>query len=185
MNKLGFEFYKPCVKTTTLAQNCLYPSVRHPLPPLFNIFPIALSKSPSSASKSIQIPCLQAVVGIFCTWEKLWDEKESHAVEGLRASQPQVSFPHLPLTGWSLFPWHLPSVTLIELKSTSHHLISLFFLFVLKQSCAVSREGARKAKFCLPGLPRYPTCWGSRSALRRWVAVFCNCNNNYKSNNNK
>ena len=68
---------------------------------------------------------------------------------------------------------------------TSHHLISLFLLFVLKQSCEVSRKGVRKAKFCLPGLPRHPTCCGSRSTLHRWVAVFCNCNNNYKSNNNK
>ena len=111
--------------------------------------------------------------------------RSHHTLKGLQASHLQISFPHLLPIGSSLSPWHYPSVTLVELKSTSHYLISLFFLFVLKQSCEVSRKGVGKAKFCLPGLPRDPTCFGSGSILHRWAAVFYNCNNNYKSNNDK
>lgn len=88
--------------------------------------------------------------------------KSHHALKELWSSHLQISFPCPLLIGRSLFPWHYPSVTLIELKSTSHHLISLFFLFVLKQSCEVSRKRVKKAKFCLPSpyaCPRSYMLW--------------------------
>ena len=88
------------------------------------------------------------------------------------ASNRLISFPLTP----SLCDFNRAEINITPLNQ--------YFLFICAEAELWSeQERVRKAKFCLPGLPRYPTRCGSRSTLHRWVAVFCNCNNNYKCNN--
>lgn len=123
--------------------------------------------------------CLQALVGISYIRSSQGIKRSHHASKNLQASHLQCSFPCLLPISRPPFPWHYPSATLMELKSTSCHWISLVFLFVLKQSCDVSRKGVGEARFCL--LSRAPTRCGSGSILHRRAVVVCNCSNNHKS----
>lgn len=110
--------------------------------------------------------------GVPCS-ERTVSQPTSNLIS-LPASNRMISF---PLTS-SLCDFNRAEVNITPVNQP--------FLFICAEAELWSQqERGEKAKFCLPGLPRYPTFCGSRSALRRWVAVFCNCNNNYKSNNNK
>lgn len=136
----------------------LVPVSKAPSASTFQYLPHCSLQKPLLSFKIYIDTMFQAVVGIFCTWEKLWDEKESHAVEGLWASQPQVSFPHLPLTGW-LFPWHLPSCDFNRAEVNITPLNQPFYLCWSRvvQSAGKGRE---KAKFWSSRAPQIPHMLG-------------------------